>query len=401
MTLSKTLCMVSLCAIIPISVCADAIDDYQTEMAKSIGAANDINMTSGTLKTGAGEGKVDDNFMDSVIYNDIYKKTSHRKSVVLSQPKAEEMKGTIKIATPKSDYIKFITDRAKAIQEKEDKKLREEKVIKKEKPKYFVGGYCIATQRTEIIKASTFGSFNCEMNFGNGEYREISVFAGIYPDYQREIAIAIPIYATMPNGQRMEMSGVIMNMNKTSLNIANEVESYKIRRWVAKYGLAINDVAYKYATMWLADVRNSRTKSQTTYIPTNTGGIVTTTPVQDINTEPPKPSDYWSAMGIELISKLFAIGAENILEDTAPLFTIYQGQRVWVEGVIDTDNSKMFGQLKDIGTNTINSIEKNNQTFMQRQYEPIGGRSSTSAGSSSQSSTRAGVPMQTTGVIRR
>lgn len=378
MILSKTLCIASLCAIFPMFICADAIDDYQGEMVKSIGASDDINMTSGMLRTGAGEGKVDDSFMDTVIYNDIHDRTSHRGSAALTQPKAEELKEVIKIATPKSDYIKFVTDQAKKLEKAEAKKLREEKALRKEKPKYFVGGYCIATQRTEIIKASTFGSFDCEMNFGNGEYREISVFAGIYPDYQREIAIAIPIYATMPNGQRMEMSGVIMNMSKTSLNIANEVESYKIRRWVAKYGLAINDVAYKYATMWLADVRSSRTKSQTTYIPTNTGGIVTTTPVQDINTEPPKPSDYWTAMGIELISKLFAIGAENILEDTAPLFTVYQGQRVWVEGIIDTDNSKMFGRLKAIGVNTINKIEQNNQQFMQNQHEPISGHSPTS-----------------------
>jgi len=354
------------------SLCADEISDYQNEMTKSLNASLGIKtVKGGSVKGGEGEGEVPDAFMDTVIYNDLHDKRSHRGQDVLIQPPVETFGGGIKLATPETDYINYVTAQAKKQQEAAEKAQRAKEAIKKEKPKYFVGGYCVATQRTEIIKASTFGSFNCELDFGNGIYREASIFAGIYPDYQREIAIAVPIYATMPNGQRMEMSGVIMSVNKTTLNIANEVESYKIRRWVAKYGLAFNDIAYRYATMWLSDVRASRTTMETSYMPTNIGGLPTTTPVQNINTEPPKASDYWAAMGAELITRLFAIGAENILEDTSPLFTIYKGQRVWVEGIIDTDNSKIFGRMKEVTKEKIEQIKQNNQIFMQQQYEPI------------------------------
>jgi len=358
---------------VPLASClyAQSIDDYQQEMTKNIGATSDIDIAQGTTRSGEGEGSVEDSFMDAVIYNDINEKSFHRKGRTLIQPRVETFSETIHLATPKSDYIAFATEKAKIMQEQQEKAEREASALENKKPKYFVGGYCVATQRTEIIKASSFGLFNCEMNFGEGKYREIEVFAGIYPDYKREIAIAIPFYATMPNGQRMDMSGVALNVDKTSLNIANEVESYKIRRWVAKYGLSINDVAYKYATMWMSDIRNSLTTMETMYIPTNSGGVVTTTPVQTINTEPPRSSDYFVAMGVELVSKLVAIGAENLLDNTSPLFTIYQGQRVWIEGVIDTDNSKMFGKFQEIAKENKKRIEENNKIFMQKQYEPL------------------------------
>jgi len=340
----------------------DAIE-ARKKLNASIGNVlqNEEEVTSGDGKT-----KLEDPMYDTVIYNDIYNKRSNRNQdhLVIDTPLQSIKKSKIYLSHRDTYLSEMEAIRKKQFAQYQEK-LNEEKNKVLEKPKYFVGGYCIAMQRTEIVKASSFGSFDCELNFGSGHYREVQIFAGIYPDYQRELAIAIPIYATMPNGERMEMSGIAMNINKTSLNIANEVESYKMRRWVAKYGLAVNDVAYKYASMYLADKRASQTDSQIDYISSEDG--TTTVPVQTVTTQAPSASDYFGAFGIELASRLFAIGAENLLEDTSPLFTIYKGQRIWVEGVIDTDNSKIFGTLKKIGDTKLEEIRNNNMQFNQEQ----------------------------------
>lgn len=353
---------------LPMNASSNPMDSYQQNFMQSIGAYNKVDLAKqGEAKDGKGQGGLEDSYMDTVIYNDIHSQQSHRgQSKIQSGIQAFQPNG-IELAKPNTEYMAYTSEKYAQMEKDRLEKEKKDELAKKERPKYFVGGYCIATKRTEILKSSSFSSFDCELEFGDGQYREVQIFAGIYPNYEKEVLVTLPIYATLPNGKRASMSGVIMNVDKTSLNIANEVESYKIRRWVAKYGLSFNNVAYKYATMYMEDLRASRRSMETTYLTTTIdgSGITTTTPVQNVNTAPPSASETFALAGIELFSRLMAVGAENLLDSTAPLFTVYKGQRVWVEGVIDTDTEKSYGTLKGMDETIKNEIRSENQQFMQ------------------------------------
>lgn len=358
---------ISISLTLPMSALDNPMDNYQQNFMQSIGAYSKVDLAKqGEAKDGKGQGALEDSYMDTVIYNDIHSRQSHRGQSRMQNGVQEFAADGIKLAKPHTDHIAYTSERYAQMEKDRLEKEKQDELAKQEKPKYFVGGYCIATKRTEILKSSSFSSFDCELEFGDGQYREVQVFGGIYPNYEKEILVSLPIYATLPNGKRVSMSGVIMNVDKTSLNIANEVESYRIRRWVAKYGLTFNNVAYRYATMYMEDLRASRRSMETTYLTTTIdgSGVTTTTPVQNINTAPPSASETFALAGVELFSRLMAVGAENLLENTAPLFTVYEGQRVWVEGVIDTDTEKSYGTLKEMDQTIKDEIRNENQQFM-------------------------------------
>ena len=305
-----------------------------------------------------------DDLYDTVIYNDNYYQRSHNNPTLFNNVMKAEPNSLV-LDKPATRYFAQIEEQSKKQKALEDARLAEEAKKKNTIPKYFVGGYCIAMQRTELIKSSGFTTLDCDLNFGDEYgYRHAQVFASVYPDYKREIAIAIPIYATFDSGARATFNGIILNNTKTSLNIANEVETYKIRQNVVKYGLAMSDVAYQYANAYLTQLQLSRINQEISYIPTQTsnGGVVTT-PVQTTNVEAPKAGEYLALAGIGLLDRLLAIGADNLMADTAPLFTIYKGNRVWIEGVVDFDKNGASNKFGEISKGIKDEVTKNNDTY--------------------------------------
>jgi len=331
-------------------------------------------VSSSLQLTRAKRGKVDENgggkyqldsFADTVIYNDNFYKTSHNHQGSVFNRVLKAQPNELTLDKPATRYFNQISLQHKELQAKLKAKQAEEAKKHNTIPQYFVGGYCIAMEKTELVKSSGFTSLDCDLNFGNKYgYRHAQVFASIYPDYKREIAIAIPIYATFDSGARANFNGVVLNSNKTSLNIANEVETYKIRQNIVKYGLAMSDVAYQYANAYLNQLQLSRVKQEISYIPTQTpnGGVVTT-PVQNTNVEAPKASEYLALAGIGLLDRILAIGADNLMADTAPLFTIYKGNRVWIEGVIDFDKNKASSKFGEISKSITDEITQNNNEY--------------------------------------
>lgn len=312
-------------------------------------------------------GQIDDTLMDVVVYNDIVRGESHHKTRPLVQKEARGKTQGIALASPASELAKDSLENEKAYKAEQERLALEKAEKDKEIPSYFAGGYCTVNTPVKIIRSSEFTILNCMLDFGNGEFRDAQVFAGVYPNYRKETLTMLPIYATFNNQNRVNLSGVVLTADKGSLNVADHVENFKIRELVAEYGLAINDVAYNYATAYMSQLVASQTTTSTDYVtvsdpnnPNNTSPIV---PVTTTNTLPPRASDYFTMAGINLLSQIFAIGAKNLLEDNEPLFRIYGGKRVYVEGIVTVDNKGLAQKFGKIAQDEQSNIQKENSDW--------------------------------------
>jgi hypothetical protein len=254
----------------------------------------------------------------------------------------------------------------KSLEENASAEARLAKEAKEHIPAYFGGGFCRMKTPVEISRASEFSTLSCLINFGKSEYRKVEVFIGVYPDYKKEMLIGLPIYATFENGNRAIVNGIVMRKDKGSVNIADFVDGQRMRKLIGENALAINDVAYRYSTAYMMALQASRIREEVEYVNTvdpNTGNSVPV-PVATRNIAPPKATDFFAAAGIEIATRLFASIGKDYLYDTRPLFKIYEGKMVWVEGVFEFDTSKIGSRFGNIAENQIKNADKNNESWI-------------------------------------
>ena len=331
-------------------------------------------------------GQIKDNMYDTVIYNDIHTLTSSRKSRTIAQLNPKGAIGSIALASPATDQAKqeLIAEANWQKREAERKALELKREKERQNPAYYVGGYCSVNTPVKIVRNSEFTILNCLLNFGEGQYRQADVFAGVYPNFKKETLTVLPIYATLQDGNKVSMDGVVLTEDKASLNIADHIERFKIRKLISEYGLTINDVAYRYANAFMSQLIASRTTQKVEYVTVDNGvdsngnRQTSTVPVVTQRTLPPKAKDYFVMAGIELFSKIFAIGAKDLMADSDPLFRIFKGKRVYIEGVVTVDNKGMarkFGALNTQEHERINSdnaeYEREKKIFINRAENSI------------------------------
>jgi len=306
-----------------------------------------------------------DKFVDTVIYNDIYKKTLHGGKMKIVQANGSGEVNGLKLATPATDMLNYMAEQDEKYKQSEMIKKQEASKEKQNKPApiYSVGGYCTVGNSVKIVRSSEFTVLDCLLDFGSGEYRNAQVFAGVYPNYKKEVLVMLPIYATFENQNKGSFNGIVMTASHSSLNIADSVERFKIRRLVGEYGLDINDVAYRYATLWLTQSILSRTETRIDYIPVQGANGTVNTPIVTSKVAAPSKDDFWAMAGAELVTKLFSIGAENLLKDSSPLFTVNTGKRVWVEGVVSFDAVGIHGKYGLIEKEVKQGIEHDNKEY--------------------------------------
>lgn len=287
------------------------------------------------------KGHLEDDYYDSVIWYDIYAKTTHGVPLEFTYSNGKTL--PTMLATPVDDLNRKFTKEENILLAKQEK----QKASSKKPVNYFVGGYCIIPQTIQLSKGREFTKLNCTMNFGKGGYRPVSVFAALYPDYKKEEVYAIPLYAELPSGNRATFNGVVLNDSKTSANVADWVDNARLRKLIGEGALAANDIAYKYINGYLQAKAQSRTKTEVHYIQTQNGNNTVTTPVETQTVKPPKVGNYLIGAGVELLSKLFSIKGKDYLYSSNPLF-IVNPKKVYVEGVLLFDNAglaKRFGTI--------------------------------------------------------
>jgi len=350
----------------------DISSDYTDEAREASGMIQQ-DATKGN-KTTDERGQINDKLLDVVIYNDSYDGISHHKRSRTTQPIEKGDVGGIRLATPATDLALASAEQEKKYKEEQNILLAEQKLENEKPVSYYVGGYCTVNTPVKIVRNSEFTSLNCLLDFGNGEYRDADVFSGVYPNYKEESLTVLPIYATFPNQSKVNLDGVVLTSDKASLNIADHVENFRIRKLVAEYGLATNDVAFRYANAYLTQVIASRSTTNVDYIsvpdPANPA-LNSVVPVVTSNTQPPSSTDYFALAGIELLSQIVSIGAKNMLEDSDPLFRIFKGKRVYLEGVVTVDNKGLGRKFGRIAEEQKNSIQKQNDNYNQGREELI------------------------------
>jgi len=280
-----------------------------------------------------------DNYMDTVIWND----TKKRKTDKVSQTQLiQSGQGTIPLDSP--------IDRLNAEWEKEEQRLAQLKLADTNKtiPSVFTGGYCTLHDTLSISKSNVYGKLDCLLDFGKGQYKKVEVFTSFYPDYKREMVIAIPSYVAFENQNRATFSGIVLKSDKTSVNVAGWVDNKRLQKLLGEGLLATNDTIYRYATGYMRALAESKRNDTVDYV-TTTGpnGFQTLVPIRRTNIEPPEVKDYLITGGIELLSNIFSIKGKDYLYSQKPLFAVYP-QKLYIEGVISYDNeglARRFGQI--------------------------------------------------------
>ena len=306
-----------------------------------------------------------DNYMDTVIWNDTFSKKTDK---MPQQQLLGVGEKSIVLDTP-ADKMKKIWD---AEEEKLAIRREKERNATKAIPSSYAGGYCTFDTTLSISKSNEYGKLDCLLDFGHGNYRKAEVFASFYPDYKREIVIALPIYVTFENQNKATLSGVILNAGKTSINIAGWVDNKRIQKMLGEGLLGTNDVIYNYVSGYMRALERSRTQSGIEYI-TSTDpqtGNTTTTPVSTTKTEKPEIKDYVISAGIEIVSSIFSVVGKDYMESTYPLFAVYP-QKLYVEGVVSFDNQGLAKRFGTITAEVNKKSKQNNSDWLRKKDTTI------------------------------
>jgi len=303
-----------------------------------------------------------DNYMDTVIWNDTHKRLTDN---IPQRQITAAGKEAIVLDTP--------VENLKAQWDAQEAKLAAlragESNTSKEAPIIFAGGFCTLEDTLSISKYNEYGKLDCMLDFGEGQYKRSEVFASFYPDYKREMVIAIPMYMSFEDGSRASFSGIVMKADKTSINLAGWSDSMRIAKMVGEGLLMVNDIVYRYASDYMSALMQSRIREEYVYPPegnyTNNrqyngyfgyydrGQRIT-------NVAPPEARDYIITAGMQILTNIFAITGKDYMYAKTPLFAVYP-QKVYVEGMVSFDRqglAQRFGQIsqhestKATGNNT-------------------------------------------------
>jgi len=284
-----------------------------------------------------------DDYMDTVIWNDIFERKTDNVAMVQTNKAATP---TIVLDTP--------VEKLQAKWDAQEAKLAALRGIEnnqsKEAPIIFAGGYCTLEDTLSISKYNEYGKLDCMLDFGNGAYKRSEVFASFYPDYKREMVIAIPVYMSFEDDSRASFSGIVMNADKTSINMAGWVDSKRIAKMLGEGLLMVNDIVYGYANSYMQALMQSKIHEEVVFPDANnsSGGFFGGPRGERIvNVAPPEARDFIITAGIQILSNIFSITGRDYLYAQTPLFGVYP-QKVYVEGMVSFDKkglAQRFGQI--------------------------------------------------------
>jgi len=300
-----------------------------------------------------------DNFMDTVIWNDTFSKKTNK------IPQLQMM-----VAGTESIVLDTPLNKLNQEWEKEEARLatltQRDANRSRENKSIFTGGYCTFEKTILISKFNEYGKLDCLLNFGKGAYRRVEVFASFYPDYKREMVVAIPIYVSFENANRATFSGIVLKADKSSENLAGWVDNKRVQTMLAEGLLLTNYVAIDYVNGYMRALRQSRTNRKIDYIETTNPltGAVTSNPVVSTNTAPPEVKDYLVSAGVNLLAGIFSIIGKDYIDSTSPLFAVYP-QKLYIEGVVSFDQEGLAKRFGEISSGEENKINSSNQNWIQ------------------------------------
>lgn len=340
------------------------INEAEKYLEKTREITGDItkNTVQGT-KVDDRRGSYFDNYMDTVIWNDTFKKmtnNTHQKQITIAGTES------IVLDTP----VENLQAKWDAEEARLDALHARENNTSKESPIIFAGGYCMIEETLSISKFNEYGKLDCLLDFGEGKYKRAEVFSSFYPDYKREMVIAIPMYMTFEDDSRATFSGIVLKANKTSMNMAGWVDNMRIQKMLGEGLLMTNDIIYNYANGYMNALIQSRRREEIIY-PNEGNGTYNGGyggyqgygyPRTVTNIAPPEAKDYIISAGIQILSNIFAIKGKDYLYSKEPLFGVYP-QKVYVEGMVSFDNKGLAQRFGKISQDNAGKAMQNNQSW--------------------------------------
>ena len=308
-----------------------------------------------------------DNYMDTVIWNDTFKKRTD--DIPLKQ---------VVVAGTESIVLDTPVENLQAQWNAEEARLAAlhagENNASDKAPIIFAGGYCMIEETLSISKFNEYGKLDCLLDFGGGQYKRAEVFSSFYPDYKREMVIAIPMYMTFEDDSRASFSGIVLKANKTSMNMAGWVDNRRIQKMLGEGLLMTNDIIYNYANGYMNALIQSKRREELIYpdghndangtngrIYNGYGGY-NAYPRTVTNIAPPEAKDYIISAGMVILSNIFAIKGKDYLYSKEPLFGVYP-QKVYVEGMVSFDNQGLAQRFGKISQDNAAKALNNNQSW--------------------------------------
>jgi len=242
----------------------------------------------------------------------------------------------------------------------EDKRKEQEKIdaaasIKSELESvktFHASGYCVVPNEVEVNTISAYTVLSCDLN---GIAKKVELTAMLVPDFYSGALVAKPLYFNHNNMRLRSAKGVILNADRTSLNIANVINDRKVEKIVANFAYNTANIVTVQAQAYLDADSQARTTEDVVSTSSGSGG---TTVTKGTNTTSPDLGIFVANAGIQMVSNLAKLISEANINSIKYSFKVNQGSILYVDSIITNDQN-----ILDINVNTTEIVNKNNNSL--------------------------------------
>lgn len=272
----------------------------------------------------------DDKYRDIALYNFItrYDNENDKKTYPITlNNKVVVLADNVGVYNQKMKELQDIEDKKKAEQEKEENQT---------KTIYFTG-YCFTRNAIEVENIQGYGIVDCSFEDNELNISTSKMMAMFIPITSRNALIAKPIYLLGKDNKKIPIqTGVILTLDRTSLNVANFINDKKMKKLTGDLMSQTGDIALNQSVAYLNQLEESNKREEVVL----NSSISGTTQTKTTNTEAPDATTYLVHSGIQFVSGLFKLGGLLLSEDKYPLFKVYQDSGFYADFVVEINGDK-------------------------------------------------------------
>ncbi|KAB7891306.1 hypothetical protein [Poseidonibacter ostreae] len=282
-----------------------------------------------------------DNYEDISIYNYLvsYNQENNKKDFSLS-------------AVKKKDSTNFLADNITAYNTKMEKEKEAlAKALEANKTDdllgqtVFMSGYCYTDNTVEIEQVQGYSVLDCTFDDNELNIDSSRMMAMFVPLTSRNALIAKPIYLQKNSKKLPIEKGVILTVDRTSMNVANFINDKKLKKLTADVIGQTGDVLLSNSVAYM----EQKEASETTTSSTSTTSVSGTSTTSASETKAPDISTYLVTAGVQLFSTIIKGIGILMSEDKYPLFKVYKQSGFYVDFVVEIDskNKKTLNYMNE------------------------------------------------------
>jgi len=324
-----------------------------TKMLSTEGALNDEDISSvedssknNTAKTTTSKTYNDDTYEDVATYNMLKKHRSKTRSlgVKYASENKELLYDNVAIYKQKLAELE-----KKRLEDAKKDTIEEDTIVS-------LTGYCVTRNEIDIEQIQGYGVLECSFDDNDFNIEESNIFASFIPIPDKMALIAKPVYVQVGRKKIAITNGVILTVDRTSLNVANFINDKKIEKIAGKFMTASAKLALDSSVLYMQQKEASKREENVTYNNSTGGNQV----IKTVNTQPPSATDYLVNFGVQLTSAMVSIAGNLMSENNYPLFKVYRGSQFYVDFSIKYNKKnkavidymkKDYTQIKETNTN--------------------------------------------------